>query len=83
MVEDEPAKGCAFDDTDRRTCAWVIAIAHVEPAGPHLSIFARFYVRNDGRLFVEPIQTGEIVDLGEWRCLQKKGYDSDLCANKQ
>jgi len=47
-----------------------------------LSIFARFYVRDSGQLFVEPIQTGDVVGLREWRCLQKHGYDPDACASQ-
>ena len=82
LVEDEPTKNCQPSDDDKRTCAWVIAVAHVEPSGPHLSFFARFYVRNSGQLFVEPIQTGEVVTVREWRCLQKHSYDSEACAKK-
>ena len=82
IVEDAPARGCVVSDADKRACAWVVAIAHVEPSGPHLSLFARFYVRDTGQLFVEPIQTGEVVGLHEWRCLQKHGYDVEACAKK-
>jgi hypothetical protein len=49
-------------------------------SGPHLNYFARFYVRNNGQLFVEPIQTGEVVGLREWRCLQRYAYESDACS---
>src|SRR6478752_3016113 len=35
------------------------------------------------QLFVEPIQTGEVVSVSEWRCLQKHSYETDACAAKQ
>jgi len=80
-VESTPSKGRIADDADKRACAWGIAIAHVEPSGPHLSYFARFYVRNNRQLFVEPIQTGEVVGQREWRCLQRHGYELDACSS--
>jgi hypothetical protein len=79
LVESEPSKGCVPDEAHKRDCAWGIAIAQVASSGPHLSYLARFYVRNNGQLFVEPIQTGEVVGLREWRCLQQHGYEIDSC----
>ena len=82
MVESGPGKGCKPSADDKRACAWGIAVGHVEPSGPHLSHFARFYVRENGQLFVEPIQTGGLVSVSQWRCLQKRGYDVDACGIK-
>lgn len=79
LIEGTPRAGCTPKDEDRRQCAWNVSIRTVEPSGAHMGNFAGFYVRNDGTLFVEPVETGSVVTLKEWRCLQKHSFDAAAC----
>lgn len=48
---------------------------------PHMTNIVGFYAREDGKLFVEPIETSEVVHLKQWRCLLKHNFEAVLCAN--
>jgi hypothetical protein len=77
--ESVPVEGCSPNDVDRRDCAWAIVMSRVEVTGPHLIKFATFYVRDGGEVFVDSIQTGAVVTLEEWRCLQRNEYEVEYC----
>lgn len=82
LVEASPEEGCTPDESDRRHCAWSISIRRVQGAKtefPHLTPLFGFYVTQEGALYVEPIQTGEVVSLEQWRCLLRHGFGSSRC----
>lgn len=85
FIESSPAKGCVPEDSDRRQCAWGISIRTLQGLGTdflHATAFATFYVREDGELFVEPVETGEVVRIWEWRCLRGHNFEMESCPGK-
>lgn len=85
LIESSPRAGCHFDENDPALCAWNITIHTVQGQGsdfPHMSKFAEFYfysVEDTDHLLVSPIQTGDLVQLDQWRCLLKHEWDVDAC----
>lgn len=85
LVEASPGKGCTADDNDKRQCAWSISIRTlqgIDTDAPHMTNIVGFYAREDGKLFVEPIETGEVVHLEQWRCLLRHDFDAAACPSE-